>query len=289
MDRKLFILIALLTLTALTGCQTQSTGNSVAFSRLTGDYWQIWTMRPDGSKAKQITSSSLDKRYPAWAKDNNEVFFRTNNNRAFIVNFDTAEEKLIVPSFGLNNGVAPSPDGSKLLLTRFRARPKDSGNLWLTRADGKDSRILTRDEGLQYDPAWSPDGQKIAYICGHGYRTDELYIIDSDGGNKRRLTNNEAIELLPAFSPDGKTIAYVSDVTGNYEIWLMDTDGSNRRQLTNSKGIDTRPCWSPDGGRIVFISNRSGKLQLWIMDKNGSNLEQLTTGPPSVDPAWRRE
>lgn len=287
MANRAFTIIALFALTVVAGCQTQRAGGPIAFSRVTGDYWQIWTMQPDGSKTKKVTTSPSDKRYPVWTKDGRELLFRNNNSQVFSVNLDSGEENRILAPLGLSGGAIPSPDGSKFLLVRFRAQLKDSANLWLTTSEGKDSRILTRDPGLQYDPAWSPDSGQIAYISGHGFRTDELYTIDSDGRNKRRLTDNKAIDVLPAFSPDGKTIAYVSDATGNYEIWLMDADGSNRRQLTDSKGIDTRPCWSPDRSKIMFVSNRSGTLQLWIMNSDGSNPRQLTGGAPSMDPAWR--
>ena len=284
---KVIALIALSALIVVLGCQPAT--NTVAFSRLTGDYWQVWTMQPDGSQTVQITASPADKRYPCWAGDGRKLFFRTNNNQVFSLNLDSGEESIVLPTMGLNGGVVPSPDGTELLFPRFRTQVKDAANLWLTNSDGKDGRMLTRDAGLQYDPTWSPDGRQIAYISGFGYRTDELYIIDSDGKNKHRLTDNKAIDLLPAFAPDGRTITYVSDITGNYEIWTMDIEGGNRRQLTDSKGIDTRPCWSPDGKKKMFVSNRSRTQQIWIENSDGSSPRQLTTGLASMDPAWRRK
>ena len=303
MADKISNLILLLVLVIISGCQIQQPvdnavlskthaspfDNTIAFSRLTGDYWQVWTMQPDGSNLKQVTKSLSDKRYPVWKRDGRELFCRTNNNKAFSVNPDSGSEHQIIPSMALVGGIASSPIDDKLLLVRFRTQLRDSASLWLTTLDEKNSRILTRDTGLQYDPAWSYDGEKIAYILGHGYQTHELYIMDCTGKNKRKLTNNKALEVLPAFSPDGKTIAYASDITGDFEIWLMNVYGSNCRQLTNSKGLDTRPYWSPDGNKIMFVSNRSGKLQIWIMNNDGSNPEQLTTGAASIDPAWRRE
>lgn len=286
MANRIFTLVSLSVLVVITGCQTQQDGGVIAFSRLTGDYWQLWTMAPDGKAATQVTTSPSDKRYAVWAKDGRELMFRTNNNQVFSLNLATRQENRISAALGLNDRVVPSPDGSKLLLVRFRAQLRDNANLWLAASDGKKSRILTRDAGMQYDPAWSPDGRQIAYISSYGYRTGELYIIGSDGKNKHRLTRNKAIELLPAFSPDGKRIAYVSDGTGNYEIWIMEAGGTGMRRLTNSEDIDTRPCWSPDGKKILFVSNRSGDLQLWIMESDGSNPRQLTTGAPTMDPAW---
>jgi TolB protein len=284
-----FTLIALLVLTVVAGCQTQPTGGQIAFSRLTGDYWQIWTMEPDGKEVKQITSSASDKRYPVWAKEGRKLFFRTNNSELFSFDLNAGKERRILASLGLSSRVVPSPDGSKLVVARLRSQLKDSGNLMLTMLDGGNNRVLTRDAGIQHDPSWSPDGTQIVYVSSHGYRTSELYTVGADGSNKRRLTNNKASDVLPVFSPDGKTIAYVSDATGSYEIWLMNTDGSSCRRITDSKGIDTRPCWSPNGDKIVFASNRTGQMQVWIMNSDGSSLKQLTMEQPSMDPVWRRK
>jgi TolB protein len=207
----------------------------------------------------------------------------------FQVDLDTNEESPILEEFGLVGHIVESPDGGTLLFVRFNSETEDISNLWTCTVEGKEQKVVTRDAGLQYDPAWSHDGKKIVYVSGHGYQTHELYTIDSDGKNKQKLTNNKALELLPAFSADNKKIAYSSDNTGDFEIWLMDPDGSDPRQLTDSDGIDTRPCWSPDGNRIMFVSNRNGNQQIWIMNKDGSDPRQLTTGAPSIDPAWKKE
>ncbi|MHC4124341.1 MAG: TolB family protein [Planctomycetota bacterium] len=280
------ILVAIVLLIVVTGCQMQRPAQ-IAFSRLSGDYWQIWTIGANGRGARQLTTTPSDKRYPIWGRDGSKLFYRDNNNNAFFVDLITGQENRVLESMGLIGSLISSPIDEQLLVVRFRSEIMDSSDLWLTEIDGENRRILTRQTGLQYDPAWSPDGGKIAYISGHGYQTHELYVMDPDGKNKCRLTNNKALELLPAFSPDGKTIAYVSDITGNYEIWLMNVDGNDNRQLTDSPGIDTRPCWSSDGEKILFVSNRNGSLQLWKMNNDGSNVRQLTKGPASTEPAWR--
>lgn len=280
------ILVTIILLITVTGCQMQRSGQ-IAFSRLSGDYWQIWTIGSNGSSARQLTTTPLDKRYPTWSRDGDKLFYRDNNNNAFFIDLATDRQKQILMPMGLIGSLASSPVDEQLLVVRFRSEIMDSSDLWLTDIESKHRKILTRQAGLQYDPSWSPDGKKIAYISGRGYQTHELYIMGSDGQNRLRLTDNKALELLPAFSPDGQTLAYVSDITGNYEIWLMNVNGSDDRQLTDSPGIDTRPCWSSDGERILFVSDRSGSLQLWMMDNDGSNVRQLTKGPASTEPAWR--
>jgi TolB protein len=280
------ILVTIVLLIFVASCQMQRPGQ-IAFSRLSGDYWQIWTIGSNGRGAGQVTTTPSDKRYPTWSEDGEKLFYRDNNNKAFLIDLTTGRENQILTPMGLIGSLVSSPVDEQLLVVRFRSEIMDSSDLWLTDINGENRRILTRGAGLQYNPAWSPDGKKIAYISGHGYQTHELYIMGSDGQNKLRLTNNKALELLPAFSPDGQTLAYVSDITGNYEIWLMNVNGSDNRQLTDSPGIDTRPCWSPDGERILFVSNRIGSLQLWMMNNDGSNVRQLTKGPASTEPAWQ--
>ncbi len=288
MNKVVKISVILLTL-YLAGCQAKHSNNLIAFSRLTGDYWQIWTMQPDGGKAVQLTKSESDKRYPIWTSNGKEILFRDNNNRAYMVNLATVKEEKILKSFGYIGSLVPSPDDKQILFVRFQAELRDNSNLWIASKDGQNQRILTRDAGLQYDAAWSPDGKEIAYISGQGYQKHNLFLISSSGSNKRQLTNDKAMELLPAISPEGKNIAYVSDITGNFDIWLMELDGQNPRQLTVYEGIDTRPCWSPDGKRIMFVSDRSGSQQIWIMNSDGSNPKQLTRLAPSMDPTWLRK
>lgn len=293
---KTFKIILILCALLLVSCQQGRIGvtgekkdNPILLSRLTGDYWQIWSMQPDGSNLRQLTNSPSDKRYPSWMQETGKVLYRTNNNNAFILDMITGQEERILTNLGFIGSVCQSPVNQDLLITRFRTEILDSSNLWLVSPSGQNQRIITREVGLQYDPIWSPDGSRIAYISGHGYQTHELILMNSDGSNRKQLTDNEALELLPMFSPDGAKIAYVSDIAGNYDIWIMDSDGQNAKQLTDYPGIDTRPFWSEDGRKILFVSNRSGELQLWIMNGDGSDPKPLTHEIPSMDPAWRHK
>jgi len=271
----------------LAGCQAPNSGNQIAFSRLTDEYWQIWTMQPNGKGLQQHTCSTSDKRYPYWNRDNNKLYYRTNNNEAFILDLISSEENRIFSDLGMIGSIAVSPDGTQLLLVRFRTELRDSTDLWIVSINGKIRKRLTMDAGMQYDPCWSPDGNRIVYVSGTGYQANELYIMDTDGKNKKKLTDDKALELLPSFSPDGNKIAYTSDLSGNYDIWIMNADGTNPKQITHHPGSDTRPIWSQDGSQLVFVSDRGGRQQLWMMNINGNNARQLTFKSPSIDPVWK--
>ena len=85
---------------------------------------------------------------------------------------------------------------------------------------------LTHDAGDDWYPAWSPDGQRIAFMSDRD-GNDELYVMDADGSNPTRLTQDAGRDWYSAWSPDGQRLAFVSDRDGNAEIYVIAADGSS--------------------------------------------------------------
>ena len=260
----------------------------LAYSKLTGGYWQIWVSDAAGNAARQLTSDPTDKRLPHWSADGRAVLCRTANHEAFMIRLDEGRPRQILPGIGLVDEVVATRDPSRVIYVRFRGNVRDNCDVWSAGLDANDPRMLTNQVGLQWYPRVSPDGRYLAFISSRGFGTDELCVCDINGENVRQFTRNKATEASPAWSPGGGRIAYASDKTGDYEIWIVDADGQNCRQLTHTESVDIDPCWSPGGQRIAFTSDRGGKLQVWIMNADGTGPRQLTAGSPSREPSWRR-
>lgn len=151
------------------------------------------------------------------------------------------------------------------------------------------------------DPAWSPDGARIAYTHVRFSRALELEIWSTspDGSAATRLAKNA---YDPAWSPDGRRIAFISlrdhngatcfsDCFTNGEIYVMNSDGSGKRRLTRTTTDEAAPAWSPDGAQIAFHSARpipEGNAELYTMRADGSCTTRLTnTSVSNTTPAWR--
>jgi Tol biopolymer transport system component len=147
-------------------------------------------------------------------------------------------------------------------------------DVFLMSADGSKETFVAENGG---DPAWSPDGQRIAF---QRPANGEIYVVDADGTDLVRLTRNAVGDGEPAWSPDGRQIAFQTTRDGPAEIYVMDADGTDARRVTNDNLPDLAPNWSPDGSRIAFEKVApNGNADIAVINADGSGQTRLTTHP----------
>ncbi len=163
------------------------------------------------------------------------------------------------------------------------------GEIFVMNPDGSAQTNLTNTVAIEREPAWSADGQKIAFQSDRdGNR--EIYVMNVDGSAQTRLTTNAAVDGRPAWSPDGQKIAFDSGRSGATEVWVMNADGSAPTQLTTDGsccGSSEEPVWSPDGQKIAFDSSRTANSEIWVMNADGSAQTNITNSAVGEgQPAW---
>lgn len=142
-------------------------------------------------------------------------------------------------------------------------------------SDGYDPRTILKSQEPILSPAWSPDGQKLAYVSFEEKRS-MVYVQRLKDASRERVAGYQGVNGAPAWSPDGRTLAFTSSKDGNPEIYLRDIQSGSVTRLTRHHGIDTEAAWAPDGRHLVFTSDRSGRPQIYRIRRDGTGLERLT-------------
>ncbi|MBN1542790.1 PD40 domain-containing protein [candidate division KSB1 bacterium] len=197
-----------------------------------------------------------------------------------------------------------SPDDRQVV---FTAKTAEEDALHFV--DVKDAEIVKSiklDLDGIYNPAWSPDGQAVAFMALKNGQSD-LYVYHITEGQLQKITNDIFSNIEPKWSPDGSKIVFASDRGSylervpenfepkdidmkNYDIYEINNDGSDLRRLVQSEFIERTPIYSPDGGKIAFTSDRSGVNNIYLKDLETGEEWPITNAITGVfQPSWGGE
>lgn len=171
------------------------------------------------------------------------------------------------------------------------------GQLWTMNTNGSNQQPLTPASESVATPAWSPDGQEIAFTStgpSGDPSKSTIWLIKADGSGEHQLTqlppNCQAIDDSPTWSPDGTRIAFISDRSGPWELYTIKTDGSGLQKITSlpfgqpceASGVGaSSPSWLPKANTIVFADDYVpghdlGHHEIYLIHPDGSGLRRLT-------------
>ncbi len=273
----------------------------ITFESTRDGNFEIYSMNDDGSNVVRLTQSQGWSRFPAWSPDGSRIMFSSNRlqksrMQLYSVSPDSALSFPVIitdiPSLSVNSHW--SPDGAQIV---FRSSRDGSQNIWKMNLDGSDPVNLTNTEGVEDEPAWSPDGTKIAFVRVHGRYTSDIWVMDSDGSNQRALTEGgHPSNFSPSWSPDSSKILFVAGAHPNIQVHVMNADGSEVVQLTHGGFSKSRPAWAPDGSKIAFGAYTGDVVNdrdIFLMNPDGSDVINITNSPglddfPSWSPVMRR-
>jgi WD40 repeat protein len=174
-------------------------------------------------------------------------------------------------------------------------------HIFVMNTDGA-GRAVTNGGANDLDPAFSPDGKRIAFARAVGGPSGQydIYVMDANGANVSRLTTEPRDDRYPAWSPDGTKIAFrgYSAAPGT-RIFTMNPDGTGQGAIAGTEGGD-QPTWSPDGTRVAYTGTYAGPPDpvtgvaptyddIFVQNVNGTGTpNNVTNDQPMSDryPSW---
>lgn len=237
------------------------------------DQIYIWTANADGTNKTNVQTGLAGGNISvSWSSSGNQLYFynRPNhplegNEQIYSIKPDGTE---LTPITTESNNIQPycSPAGDKIVFARDVV-----GNfeIFTMNTGGTNMQRLTTSAGIDDWPAFSPDGDKIAFISRRNGGNKYLYIMNSDGTNQIELTSAVTCDWRPSFSNDGTKIIFASE---NERIYVINVDGTNLQSL----GAGTSPAFSNHTSHIICSYTPPGEEEnSYIMNEDGSNKIRL--------------
>ncbi len=206
----------------------------------------------------------VGKRYKGWIKDQQRMIRRFCNE---IIHYLTGEwgffdSKIAFVSTGTGNK-----------------------EIYICDFDGENPKQVTRHKSISLTPAWSSEGEWLAYTS-YARGVPEIHIRGM-GGGQGTIISQKGLNTTPDWVPGKGMLAATLSHTGDQNIFLVSREGRIIRQLTENIGIDTSPSWSPDGTRFAFVSDRAGSPQIYVKDTGSGSVRRLTfQGRYNTQPSW---
>ena len=205
-----------------------------------------------------------------------------------------------VPDLPEPGQLAPAPDAPTASLAAngriaFRSDRIHFTNweIFVMNADGSAQTRVTSSSGTDAEPAWSPDGGKLAFYREVNFSPD-IFVMTLGDTTSTNLTKTANVwDWHAAWRPDGGSIAFTRIDGSNWGVYSMSaSNGSGQSRISSSLAHEFTPAWSPDGSKLAVTCRNGGAAEgskdICVMNADGSGVINLIplAGQEDFDPAW---
>jgi TolB protein len=264
----------------------------------------IYTVLPDGSASRRLTTSPLDEQSPAWSATGRRIAFTrwTPNKRSpiFVMRADGSHQRQVTHDLTADGTPYFSPDGGRIVYAGSLHPNRGLWSIFTIRTDGTDRQRIVKGGDSAYSPKYAPNGRHIVFAGSPEGGGEGIWTVRPSGSQLHRLIRSgpRFYNFGPDYSPDGRHIAFMrcDQANQNYydcDLYQMRSDGSHLHRIKRLAGAYT-PAYSPAGDRIALELADSSAIDyhsnVYTLGVNGSDLLSLTDNTDEGEassPTWQ--
>jgi Tol biopolymer transport system component len=181
---------------------------------------------------------------------------RSGSNQIWLKNLQTGELFQVTDVSGGACQPTWSPDGKQIVFIVPCIKNQQiyaGSSMYIINADGTGFAPMKSSPLGDYDPAWHPTENKIAFTTIRDFSRPQIWILDLDTNEAKNISDNVVNDFQPAWSPDGSYIVFSSTRLGPTALWVMGADGADQSEFSRSDNkTDVDSAWSPHNELIFF-------------------------------------
>ncbi|MFI1004696.1 amidohydrolase family protein [Streptomyces galbus] len=252
------------TLTFTTGTNASATVSPDGTGLVIEVQGVLWSLPRSGGTATALTAPDLEPTRPAWSPDGSAIAFcayRGGGFHVWTMAPDGAHPRRLTSGPWDDRGVSWSPDGTRIAFASERGGDPVRGSsydIWTVDvAGGELTRLTSRPDVEDYDPAWHPDGDRVLFVRADAAGARTLASVPAGGGEVTTVrTVGTGALMCPAVSPDGR-VAHVWTAGGTRAAAATSSLVVDGRTVSGTEDVSPLPpCWTPDGGLLYFADGR---------------------------------
>jgi len=184
-----------------------------------------------------------------------------------------------------------TPVGGGIGQLAFASTRDGVSQIFVVNFDGSDPTRLTDLTDGACQPAWSPDGVRLAFTspCNANkeiYAGAQIFLMDADGSDLDPLPSVPGGDFDPAWSSDGRRIAFTSLRDQHAQVYVIDVESKVLTNMSNNPAAEMQPSWSPTGAELLLTVERADSRDIWIMPEQGGSSRRFTRGGEDTHPDW---
>lgn len=298
----------------------------------------VWITLVETGESRQFTHGLGKDFSPLWSPDGGDIYFLSTRStgeqgepkaRLWKISLKGGEARPIVEAKHSVESPQLSPDGRRALFissieeeSEARGDAEETDVIWVKKLIYKQNGVLKLNEGTRkqlfvaslekqeskqltagpfniISAAWSPDGERIAFVTNmedyDGSQIRDVYVVDADGGTPRKVTDGKVMTSSVSWSPDGALIAYTGyepygpNYRGwrNTEVWLVPAGGGRPRNITKDfdrtiRAFNAKLAWSPDSEEIFFPAPDQGANNIYKVGVQDGEVVPIIQGKQSI-------